>query len=167
HQRRHGACRVAAPQDERGAERVEGRLAKHRLGTAAADARQRRRVFEEVDDALEVVVPGEKTGELLDPIGVGERALPPLGRAAERPIGERADDEVLERAIVHDSAARMRPTLLSSTAAVSPGENASKVTAWARGQRATARAAKASISSDGSAGAIHGPCRSGSSMTPA
>src|SRR5690349_9460805 len=64
-------------------------------------------------------------------------------------------------------AARIRSTLLSSTSAVSEGENASNVTALALGQRLAACAANASISSVGSAGAIHGPRRSASSSTPA
>src|SRR5256886_9972574 len=71
-----------------------------------------------------------------------------------------------ERDRLH-KAPRIRSTVRNRTSVVREGANASKVTALARGQRLTAYAPKASISSEGSTGAIHGPPRSRSSATPA
>src|SRR6266702_3968051 len=71
-----------------------------------------------------------------------------------------------ERDRLHN-APLIRSTVRNRTSVVREGANASKVTALARGQRLTACAAKASISSEGSTGAIHGPPRSRSSATPA
>src|SRR5205807_3794729 len=87
--------------------------------------------------------------------------VPPAGNPLHEPDRDagaggnhhvgREQREQRERERFH-SAARIRSTLRNRTSGVREGENASNVTALARGQRLTACAAKASISSEGSAG---------------
>src|SRR5712664_863272 len=119
-----------------------------------------------MDDPLVIEMPGEKPREPLDLPGVREPATAPLGRRPVGRVGQGTDHLVLQGAIVH-RAARMRSTLEKRTSAVSDGENASNVTAFAAGQRVSACAMKSSITSLGAVGAIHGPSRSPSCSTPA
>src|SRR5207247_2885626 len=115
---------------------------------------------------VEVEEPRQNAREQLQAPGIGERLVLPLARRAKRRVGKGTEHQVLQTAVAHN-APRIRSTLRSRVSAVSEGEKASKVTALARGHRLTASARKSSISTEGSAGAIHGPCRSASCSTPA
>src|SRR5438034_291223 len=90
-----------------------------------------------LDDALVVEVPGEKPRVALDTVGIGKPAAAPVRGRAIRRVRERADHLVLEGAVGHN-AARMRSMLLNRRSDVREGEKASKVTAFACGQRAAA-----------------------------
>src|SRR5438128_1405513 len=102
-----------------------------------------------MDDPLEVEMASQEPREPLEPPRVGERALPPGWRGAERRVGQGAEHQVLQRPVAH-SACRIRSTLRNSTSARRDGENASKVTAFAPGHRLTATDMKSNLSGAGS-----------------